>query len=62
VIGPTGQPIVSENGWPVGPMQALRRLVPQGVALGWENGRAFGPLNLERAKHNQHVIIHYFSK
>ncbi|MCC6126439.1 MAG: hypothetical protein IT426_15885 [Pirellulales bacterium] len=34
-----------ENGWPVGPEKNRRFPVPQGVALGWANGWAFGPLD-----------------
>jgi hypothetical protein len=33
-----------KNGWPVGPYWFLGKFVYQGVALAWENCRAFGPL------------------
>ena len=39
--GPTGQQFQA-NCWPVGPIRILYLPVPQGVALGWENGRPFG--------------------
>ncbi len=44
-IGPTGQPFArgEENGWPVGPARFSVRTLYQGVALAWENYRAFGP-------------------
>jgi hypothetical protein len=35
----------SANHWPVGPKDRQNHPCPQGVALGWENGRAFGPLS-----------------
>ncbi|MBN1912155.1 MAG: hypothetical protein JW818_20715, partial [Pirellulales bacterium] len=37
-------PTVRRNGWPVGPIHPmLRSPDPQGDALGWKNGWAFGP-------------------
>jgi hypothetical protein len=44
-LGPTGQPFsfMRENGRPVGPLKTYGGYDPQGVALGLENGWAFGP-------------------
>jgi hypothetical protein len=44
-LGPTGQPFsfMRENGRPVGPLKTCGGYDPQGDALVWENGWAFGP-------------------
>jgi hypothetical protein len=51
--GPTVRP-KEKSGWPVGPMQIGRVLVPQGVTLGWENGWAFGPPHIAITEHKRH--------
>ena len=38
-------PYREENRWPVGPEQNRRFPVTQGVAPGWANGWAFGPID-----------------
>jgi hypothetical protein len=41
-IGPTGQPFLEANDWPVGPNLISPALDPLGDAQGWENRCPFG--------------------
>ena len=41
------------KGWPVGPEGAPTQPVPQGGALDWENGWAFGPSETDGLRPNK---------